>query len=707
MNERGVTFISSRCGESQLTAEALRAHVELLHGGVEHAVSKASHRPTRRIPEEPSARGREQAGQVFLSPNDQLSPAQTKDVGSQRHLAIRRVRLWVAPEDSRLGSLPALALSASLGFALIVVAYAAARNGHAWGQYCYWAGEAIMFLPLAARVALSRRLSEGEAVGLVLVAALLQYLVQFAYSPLRFAFPDAIAHWQTTVDVIRTHHLFHVNYVLPISPYYPGLELITSAFSSMSGLSVFQAGIIVAGVAHLLLIVTLYALGKAATGSIKLAALACIIYQTNPHYQFFDSYFIYLGAAMPLLLLAVLVVSFDNGMTVLSQYGADHHSHKWSLFVVYTCAVATVVASHHVSALVLAGVVCMLAVFRLGVPRLPLAITLHPTAVRARMLGASIAAIALVGVWMTFVAPETFQYLSPTVSALTRGLSGLFSHAKGVHSALSGGGPFAGQLLSYAMTGLIAIAIPFGVWRIARERRSALAVFLGLLAFSYYVLILVRLAVPDGAELAGRAFTYVYVPVSLALAVVVTRARGSRPLTWASLAIPVAFVAILFLGGLVSGWPPYWERLPGGYQISGLERSVSAPDLAVARWFGQNLPPGGRAAVDLVDYALVGTIGRQSVVRNGGPLFYAPRFLTIGRALVQTQSIRYVVVDQRLARGAPASGRYFPDDPPSSSSRRPLSLASLEKFNRIDGISRVYDNGDILVFDLTGSPYSP
>jgi hypothetical protein len=397
-------------------------------------------------------------------------------------------------------------------------------------------------------------------------------------------------------------------------------------------------------------------------------------------------------------------------MTVQPEREADYRARKWTLFIVYFGCVATVLASHHISALALVALVYLLALFRLLSPLVLPTVLSAPGVGRAGALSATFAAVAAVALvlgWVAFAVPQTPEYLSPSVSGLADGLASALSQVGGTASATITASSQVERLISYAMTCVIAIAVPFGVWRVARERRSSLAVLLAVLAFSYFALVAVRLVASDGAELAGRAFTYVYVPVSFVLALVIAPSRWRRLSRWASSTLAAAFLAILLLGGLVGGWPPSWERLPAGYQISGLERSISTPDLAVAEWFGQNLPPGGRTAVDLVDYALIGTIGQQDVIRNGGPLFYATEFRTTDRDFVQASNVRYVVVDRRLALGEPASGRYFPDDPTGPDRVRPMPEASLEKFNRIAGISRIYDNGDIRVFDLLESPYRP
>src|SRR5258706_420835 len=83
-------------------------------------------------------------------------------------------------------------------------------------------------------------------------------IVKVMYSPLSFSGYDEFLHWLTADNITRTGHLFSENALLPVSPDYPGLEIVTNALSTMSSLSTFNAGIIVIGVARLVMILSLF-----------------------------------------------------------------------------------------------------------------------------------------------------------------------------------------------------------------------------------------------------------------------------------------------------------------------------------------------------------------------------------------------------------------------------------------------------------------
>ena len=53
----------------------------------------------------------------------------------------------------------------------------------------------------------------------------------------------------------------------------------------------------------------------------------------------------------------------------------------------------------------------------------------------------------------------------------------------------------------------------------------------------------------------------------------------------------------------------------------------------------------------------------------------------------------------------PASGAYFPVDPNADRYISPLPRSDLEAPGRVAGVSRIYDSGDIYLYDLRGSAY--
>ena len=227
-------------------------------------------------------------------------------------------------------------------------------------------------------------------------------------------------------------------------------------------------------------------------------------------------------------------------------------------------------------------------------------------------------------------------------------------------------------------------------------------------SLGWFVALALRIGTPDGQELAGRTATFVYIPVSLvaglALIKLVNTALAHR---WESAAIGVAVTGILMLlfDGLANGWPPYWERLPGPHQVAGFERSVGPEEIATAQWTLSALGPGNRFAADIGIYPLLAGYGAQNPLQGVGYLYTSAKYTPSIAQAAQAQAVQYVLVDQRLSQSLPASGTYFPGD--ANTGNQPMPIADLDKFNRVRGVSRLYDSGDIVIYDLRSAPDAP
>ena len=220
----------------------------------------------------------------------------------------------------------------------------------------------------------------------------------------------------------------------------------------------------------------------------------------------------------------------------------------------------------------------------------------------------------------------------------------------------------------------------------------------------WYVIVVVRLTVVDGSELAGRASTFVFVPAAYMAALAVAQLTGTAVRWRARTAAAAMLVTVLLLmfDGLVNGWPPYWERLPGAHQVAGSERSVGPEEIAGARWALAQLGPGHSFATDIGSYPVLGSYGDQNPIRDIAYLYTSPRYGPGLKSRAAAQQIAYLWVDRRLSRSLPAIGQYFPVDPRAGKYHHPLPEADLSKFIRDSLAARIYDSGNIAIYDLNG-----
>ena len=583
-----------------------------------------------------------------------------------------------------------VAVSAATGVLVVSVAFTAGRLGHAsssWADRTYWLGQALILVPTAVRLLSRRALTSGETVGLLTVLTVAEYLSWVCYSPAAFTFVDELEHWRGTVDVLQTGKLATVNYLLPISPHYPGLEELTSALVSVTGLSVFASGLIIAGVAHLLFVYVLYVLFREISGSYRVAGVAVLCYASNSHFASFDSMFIYQTLALPFLGITLL-----TAWRLASRLTAGQRAGWLSLAVL---AIAATVVTHHVTSYVLVATLVIIALS---------ALLTRNWRTAAWTAGLAVFSATAAACWLVFAAPETWAYLQPLADSTLLSFRTLLA---GRHSIApsTGTGPLGNRVLAAAAVLIVSALLPVGWWQIWRRyRRQTWTVAMAIVSVSWYAIVAVRFTVADGNALAGRAETFTFVPVAYVVALAVGHLAGAavrrRGRTVAAAVLVV--VLMLMFDGLANGWPPYWERLPGPYQVAGYERSVEPEVIAGARWALAVLGPGNRFATDFGSYPVLGSYGYQNPLRNVAYLYTSPVYTRSDALRAQTEGLRYVWVDQRLSQALPASGQYFSIDANAGKYTHPLPTADLDKFNDERGVARIYDSGNIVIYELPG-----
>jgi hypothetical protein len=602
-----------------------------------------------------------------------------------------------APEASALSRIPisVISLIVAVGVFVSSIGYADGRAGAGThsvpGIRLFWLGQVLILVPVAARLLSRRHLSNGNTVMLIAVLTVAEYLIKVNYTPLGFAFNDEFLHWRNTTNMLATGKLFEQNYGLPVGTYYPGLEEVTSALVSATGLSVFEAGLIVAGIAHLLFICFLYLAFCVAIRSHRIAGIAVLLYSATPSLTSFNSMFVYETPALAFL--AMCIVAGLRSATDRSP----NERRRWFIIAVL-CILATVI-THHVTSYMLTAFLILVAVAsRLTGSR--------NTAVRFGIL-ATISATSVI-LWIATLGRGTISYFSPTVLGIVNGINSL-SKSGDAEAPNVGTTPFSNQVLQYVGLLVITVLIVVGCWQAWRRHRRhpwIIGMMIGCLGFFGFIAI--RLATPDGQELAGRAATYTYIPVSVLAALALTRLVNSGTVRrWGGVVTAVVLVAVvtLIIDGLANGWPPYWERLPGPHQVSSFESSVGPEEIATADWTLQYLGSGNRIAADAGIYPVLLGYGDQDALQDISVLYDTPTWTAPISGAASGLNVQYVLTDNRLTQLLPLNGTYFPGD--TTFVTKTLPLANLTKFNHITGVARVFDDGNINIYYLQSLGYVP
>jgi hypothetical protein len=550
-----------------------------------------------------------------------------------------------------------------------------------------------MFVPVAGRL-VGLVASRRERIGLIVLLGLSVYLVKVLRSPVSFVYFDEFLHWRTADDIGRYGRLFSENPVLPVSPLYPGLEIVTNAVASLSGLSAFHAGIIVLGAARLVVMLSLYLLYEAVSRSERVAGIATLLYMANPHFLFFDAQFAYESLALPFALLTLWAVAGRP---------SRHHIVDKGLSPAVLLPLGAVVITHHLTSYILVAFLVLLTATFLVQGRGSEAWA-GPGA--AALLGAA-ACLA----WLVFIASPVVAYLAPTltdsVRQLVRLIQGEPTGRQLFHDYAGDITPLWERVISFTSTLCILFGLPFGllaVWR--HHRTSAVALALAGCALAYPATLVLRFT-PAGADVSDRSFAFLFVAIAFVLAIGVSELALACTPGW-SRAIPITIWAtIVLIGGSLLGSGPHWARLPGPYLVSADMRSIEPQGIAAAEWAHAMLGPGNRVAADRINRLLMASYGDQHLVTalsdhvDVSPVYFSPRFGPAERALLRQGRVHYLVVDRRLSSGLPREGFYFDlGEPDARRHTKPINPVALAKFDRVQGLSRLYDGGAIVIYGL-------
>jgi hypothetical protein len=136
-------------------------------------------------------------------------------------------------------------------------------------------------------------------------------------------------------------------------------------------------------------------------------------------------------------------------------------------------------------------------------------------------------------------------------------------------------------------------------------------------------------------------------------------------------------------------------------------RSIEPQGVAAAEWTRRWLGPGNRVVADRTNRLLLGSYGAQwpvSAFVDHVPvsdLFFAEDLGQDQLDTLRRGQIRYVLVDRRLGSGLPGVGVYIEFGETNAFHHTvPVSRTALTKFDDEPLASRIYDSGDITIYDV-------
>jgi hypothetical protein len=530
-------------------------------------------------------------------------------------------------------------------------------------------------------------------VAVVALAMVLQ-LSRLVLNPTRFVFHDEFIHADTLRQISATGHLFSFNPLLPVSAYYPGLEIVTDAVRSMTGLPVYGAAVLILLVARLVMVLAVIGVIGCIGGSRRAGAVGALVYLANPQLLFFNSQYSYQTLALPLAVLCVYLVATRRPGGRLA-------------LVLPLAATTAVVLTHHLTAVLLIAAYLLWLVATL--------VRSGRTADGTR--GSDRGALAILAVWGTVALGLSVlnpgnplaPYLEAIFGSSSSQLIGLSEgeRPKTLFADSAGTGPLPVEqllLLASVLLTMVSLLVVLGFLRVGWRGARPLALALGVVGLLYPV-------VPGGhltsatAEVGDRASGFVFLGLAAALGTWWWARRRRRATT---IAFALA-TTVVFLGSVVLGSGPASGQLPGPYQVSADARSVDADNIAAAAWEAEGLPRDSVVYGDRVSGLLAAAEGGQRTVLHVSTdldvsrLLLAPTFTSDDLALIRAARLDYLIVDRRLATGLPHQQFYIESGEYDGQGRtKPVTAAALAKFAAVPGVTRVYDNGSLEIYDVRG-----
>lgn len=598
-----------------------------------------------------------------------------------------------ARETWDLGQIPLLTLVASLGVLLCTAANLLERGTHSPPTIIYWVGLLIIGVPIFARL-LSEKPGYRERLGLVVLFGVALFCVKVAHDSPMFIFPDEFAHSFNANQIVHHHELFRFNPLLRVTPDYPGLEGVASSLMSLTGVSVFTAGTIVIGAARLMMMLALFLLFARVSRSARIAGIGVAAFAGSSNFLFWSAQFSYESLSLPLMVVALLAFfEWDS---------AEPEARRpWSVLVVFL--LAAIVVTHHLTsyATIIIFSVLSVAYVLLRVDR--------PNPWRF-----AAAAAAMVAFWLLVVAGATKDYLWPVLS---NAFEGAFNTASGESNART---PFAGgsggsggsdigvtpllpRAIALLAVALLGLGMLYGlrvIWR--RYRLQPLPLLLVLGSFGFFAALLLRF-VPSAWETGNRAGGFFFIGLAFVFGhAAIQLLRGERRLRLRYAGLTAA-LAVILLGGAISGWP--WDaQLTPPLRASAEGHEISSEPVALAEWVQRELP-GERFGAPEADARLLLSPGEAIAYAGDSPdvkdIVTTPTLESWQLPLLEDENIRYLVGDRRDVSGDNVRGYFFRVFGQGNESL--LEKGVVDKFSGIP-VARLYDSGRISVFDLENRP---
>jgi hypothetical protein len=583
-----------------------------------------------------------------------------------------------------------LALCAGVGLLLCAYVNALSREGREPTQLIYWVGVMLIALPTAYRLGM-RDVPLRERLALVALFGLSLYAVKMIRDPFLFTFPDEPIHAYNADQVALHHHLFNENTIMPVTAGYPGLAAATSAFVALTGMSSFGAGVVLIGLARLLMVLSLFVLFGRVSGSYRLAGLAVVLYAGSSNFLYWGVQYAYESLALPLLV-AVLASVAERGTATPAWV------RSWAVPILL--GTAAIVITHHLTSYALAVILVALAVlYRLAQPDRP---NPWPFAVFA---------VVAAGGWLAIAASSTVGYLGPVLSeAFTSTLHTVSGEAaprtlfQSPSSDVVSETPLLARFVTLGAVGLLGLGFLAGIRRVWAYRwERPFALLFSVAAGLFFATLALRFA-PKAWETGNRASEFLFIGLAFVAAYGAMRLARDGPRATERRAALVLCLAVVIVGGAIAGWP--WNvQLAQPTRISAGGNEIESEPIGLARWISGRLSGGKFAAADADARMILAPGGARAKTGDAlavKTILPEPTLSGWELPFLRGHRVDYIVADRRkVATDAVRGSSFYVRGGPEEDPLNPA--AAVHKFAEVP-LGRVYDSGAIVVYALGDRP---
>ncbi|MBN9454198.1 MAG: hypothetical protein J0I42_19850 [Bosea sp.] len=595
------------------------------------------------------------------------------------------------------------AVLAGFSLVLIAVGQGLGRAGSEHAAPVFWSASLALVLTCT-YAALRPESGRLERLINLIVLGQSLHLLKIIYSPTIFAGFDEYLHFRTALDIFELHALFANNPLLPVSPLYPGLELVTVSMAALTGLGIFPVAIILVALIRFVSVATCFLLFEAVSGSSRLATIGVLVTMSSTSFVSFHGQYAYETLAFAFFLLVLYCTLRLESATPYER----RRLAALALLLLPAISITHHLTSYLTAALVTGAVLLMV---------------LRPVPGQPRALALLVAAAACImpPLWKLIVSAPMGDYVGPHLLTAFGDLKALLS---GTHSGrqlfigVDGvQAPLVLRVIGIMSILVIGIGLLFGFFRALTFRRpgtaetgrrfrtwpSSAVVLLALLGASFPATVIFKLT-SAGWEVGNRLGTFAMIGAAFVCGLSVTHFWHQRLPERAGRIGLATVLSLTIVGGMFNGWG---AALRSGYQVAGDGLSMEPLGLAVAEWSREVLGEGNRFVADRTNAIFASTFGRQIVLStlNGDPatadLYFGDRFGYYERNIISNGFVNFILVDRRLPSAAPKVGHYYEPGDLQQNEDLPPRQRDLTKFDHSNEIDRVLDAGAILVYDVS------